>query len=228
MATKTKAEKPELKAGVIKNVAFYYTTINSPTLTKGAKDAGLFIDDEKPHLNTEYVVKAVMPRTIMKKLAKKFPKCSNLPHVVEYSQEDFAEAFHDGDVSLIPDLGQKEDEELCLVKFAQKASVKGGKPTKKPKCIGIKGKVQDRNGETINDEILIGNGSLGMIQFRPVDFGDNGIYLYPLSICITELVVYEGAGAEDDFDDYDLEELDDVSEEEMEEEAEDDFDDQFD
>lgn len=220
MATKTKAEKPELKTGVIKNVAFYYTTINTPTLTKGAKDAGLFIDDEKPHLNTEYVVKVVIPRTKMKQIAKKFPKCSNIPHMVEYSQEEFAETFHDGDVSSIPDLGQKEDEELCLVKFAQKASVKGGKPTKKPKCIGIKGKVQDRNGEAINDEILIGNGSLGMIQFRPVDFGDNGIYLYPQSICITDLVVYEGAEADDDFEGYNLEELDDVSDEDMEEDME--------
>jgi hypothetical protein len=112
-----------------------------------------------------------------------------------------------------------------MVKFAQKCSTKAGKVLNKPKVIGIKGKVQDTNGFEINDEINVGNGTLGHLQFRPVDFGANGIYLYPNAICITNLVEYASVSADLDFSEFDLEELDDVGTEENL--NDDDFDDSF-
>ena len=105
------------------------------------------------------------------------------------------------------------DDDMVLVKFSQSCLV--GKPNAEGvrresypiKQIGIKGKVQDMFGNPIDQETALGNGTKGHFQFRPVD-GTNGLYLYPHTVCVTELVEYVGGGAEEDLDSLGLEELD--------------------
>jgi len=101
---------------------------------------------------------------------------------------------------------------MMLVKFSQSCLV--GKADKNGvrresyaiKQIGIKGKVQDMLGQTVDQETSIGNGTKGHFQFRPVET-TNGLYLYPQLLCITELIEYTGGEAEEDMDSLGLEEL---------------------
>ena len=165
-----------IKMGTLKDVAFYWTKMNVPVLTKDAKDKGIVVDSDNPNLNTEWTMNVAMPEKTLKKLKKAYKGCTNLPHAKTYDTEEFADAFHEGNADAVPDFDQGDDD-VAVVKFSQKASTKAGKMTKQPKVIGIKGKVQDRNGETVNNEVNVGNGSMGHLQFRPVDFGQNGIYL---------------------------------------------------
>ncbi len=204
-----------IKMGTLKNVAFYWTKMNVPVLTKDAKDKGIQIDPKNPMLNAEWTMNVAVPESTLKKLKKAYKGCTNLPHANTYDTEEFAAAFHDGDEAVIPDFGQGSND-IAVIKFSQKSSTAAGKLTKQPKVIGIKGKVQDRNGETVNNEVNVGNGSLGHLQFRPVDFGKNGIYLYPNVICVTDLVVYQPMEAEEDFSDFDMEDLDDEDVDDME------------
>ena len=60
--------------------------------------------------------------------------------------------------------------------------------------------------QTIDQETSLGNGTKGHFQFRPVA-GENGLYLYPQLICVTDLIEYTGGEAEEDMDSLGLEEL---------------------
>jgi len=213
MATKDKAQEVS-NIFTIKDVHFYYSNLSVPTLTKDAKDKGIKINPEDPKANGEYVVKAAVTFDQFRKMKKKFKDVSNFPKAKEYTTKEFEEAFHpDGGM---PDFGDAE--ELVLIKFAQKSRFGNGKDATIPKLIGIKGKVQDNNGETITQDTLIGNGSKGHLQVRLVEFTDYSPYLYPNAVCITDLVVYEstGGGAEVDMDAFGIEELDEADLDKME------------
>lgn len=181
----------------IKNVTFMYTSVSRAVEQLNT--------DNKPPLSTSplefhsYEVKILIPESRFKKeLKKPFAGAKNLPNVKEFDSEECLEKF-----------GIETDDDMVLIKFAQTAlvGVEGKRRESFPiKQIGIKGKVQDLDGNTIDHETSIGNGSLGHLQFRPVQ-GKNGLYLYPHLICVTNLIEYVAAGVEDDFDSLGLEDL---------------------
>ena len=144
-----------------------------------------------------------------KALKKEFKGAKNLVNAKDFEKDDLLEAY---DCLNDKDL----DDEMVLVKFAQ-GCLKGN-PDKNGvraetfpiKQIGIKGKVQDIHGNNIEQETMIGNGTKGHFQFRPVE-NKYGLYLYPHLLCITELVEYAGGqGGEEDLDSLGIEELDDA------------------
>ena len=103
------------------------------------------------------------------------------------------------------------EEDMVLIKFAQTCLV--GKPTMRKESrqipqIGIRGRVQDYDGNTIEQETNIGNGTMGHLQIRPVQ-SDYGLYLYPNALCITKLVEYFPSGGVDE-EAFGIEELEEV------------------
>lgn len=222
------AQKTEVVLKVIRDVYFYYTQLLEPVLTKNAKDAGKEIDPANPNKNCEYTLKVAMTYEEYRALKKEpwAKGCSNFPKAKEFTVEEFEKAFHaDGGM---PDFGDAE--EVVLVKFSQKAQSAKGKDMQAPKILGIKGKVQDRHGETVSQETSLGNGTKGHLQVRPVEFDKYDPYLYPHKVVVTDLVVYEGGGGVDDSvgeDDLGFEELDEADLENMDKvnDALDEFDD---
>ena len=217
--------KKEVKLGTIKDVFFYYSRLNTPTLTKSAKDKGVKGVGENGE-NGEYVTKIAVGDSVYKKLKKAYKGAKNFPNVKEYDLKEFKAAFHeDGGM---PDFG--DDTDVVLIKFAQKSfNDKSGKPMQAPKLIAINkvGKVyKDNNGLLVEQDTLLGNGTKGHLQFRPVDFGEYGVYLYPNAVCVTDVIEYEGSdGGEVDEDAFGIQESDAEEEEQEEEES---FDDEFD
>lgn len=203
----------------IKDIHFYYSYVDEPRLTLKAKKAGIVEDKDDPFANSEWVVKVAMPEKMFKAMKKKWKGCTNFKSAKEYDLEEFNTTFHmreddNGKLqqdSEMPDFGEGV-EDIVMIKFAQKSRTEAGKLNVAPRIIGIKGKVQDHNGVTINEKTQIGNGSKGHLQIREVDFGaDNGIYLYPNCVCITELVVWEKSDSAQvaiiDDDSFGIEEL---------------------
>lgn len=219
--TKPTAEKKETSIVTMKDVIFMYSSVNRPVEQLNT--------DNKPPLSDNplefhsYEIKILVTEDRFKQLKKSFRGAKNLPNAKEFSAEEVQEKF-----------GMEVDDDMVLIKFSQSCLV--GKENARResypiKQIGIKGKVQDMNGLTIDQETSLGNGTKGHFQFRPVE-GKNGLYLYPQLLCITELVEYTSAGAEEDLDSLGLEDLDETdiaeegkkaaSEQEESEESEDD------
>jgi len=156
-----------------------------------------------------YEIKILISESRFKKELKKvFTGAKNLANAKEWEKDDILEKY---DYLSADDL----EDEMVLVKFSQTVLV--GKPDANGvrresfpiKQIGIKGKVQDHAGLTVDQDTAIGNGTKGHFQFRPVD-GKNGLYLYPHLLCITDLVPYTGGEIEEDLDSLGLEDLDDT------------------
>ena len=196
----------QLDLATIKNVVFLYAKIAQPVLTKDARDSGIQPNPKDPLANSEWTLQAAVPETTFKALKRKFKGTANLKNAKEFTVEEFNEKFFSSGEN-VPDFGKETD--VAVIKFSQKCRSKAGKDQSPPSVIGIKGRVQDYNGLTINNDVLLGNGTIGHLQIRPVDFGTFGVYLYPQALCITNLVEYHGAGpAAVDYASFDIEELD--------------------
>jgi hypothetical protein len=208
--------KTESKLKTLKDVTFFYTSVSRPVKQLNKENKPPLSDD--PLEFHSYEVKVAVPESTFKQLKKAFKGAKNFPNAKEYTPEEYAE-------KLDPN-GQEPDEDMVLIKFTQSA-LTGKKGMRKPSRpitqIGIKGKVQDRNGLEITQETAIGNGTKGHLQFNPVE-NTHGLYLYPTAICITELVEYIPAGGGFDADAFGLEELDEVD---MDKESSGDEDDMF-
>lgn len=208
-------EKKESTLKTVKDVTFVYTSV-----TREQKQLN---KDNKPPLSNNplefhgWEIKILVSETVFKSMKKAFSGAKNFPNAKEYTPEECVEKG----------LMQEEpDEDQVLIKFTQ-GCLYGKKDNRKPSRpvtqIGIKGKVQDRNGLTINQDTSIGNGTKGHLQFNPVK-NDFGLYLYPVAICITELVEYSGGSGSYDSDAFGMEELD---EEELSNEVEEESNDEF-
>ena len=202
--TKPTAEKKETSIVTMKDVIFMYSSVNRPVEQLNT-DNKLPLSDNPLEFHA-YEIKILVTEDRFKQLKKSFRGAKNLPNAKEFSAEEIQEKF-----------GMEVDDDMVLIKFSQSCLV--GKENARResypiKQIGIKGKVQDMNGLTIDQETSLGNGTKGHFQFRPVE-GKNGLYLYPQLLCITELVEYVSAGAEEDLDSLGLEDLDetDIAEE---------------
>ena len=201
--------KKETNIVTMKDVIFMYTSVSRPVEQLNT--------DNKPPLSDSplefhsFEIKILITEDRFKKLKKNFRGAKNLPNAKEFDAEEVLEKF---------DLEVEDD--MVLVKFSQSALVgkEGARKESFPvKQIGIKGKVQDLNGNTIDQDTSVGNGTKGHFQFRPVE-GKNGLYLYPSLLCITELIEYVSAGAEEDLDSLGLEDLDEADMAEVAEETE--------
>jgi len=203
------AEKKETSIVTMKDVIFMYTSVTRPVEQLNTDNKPPISGKDSPTFGLEFhsfEVKILITEDRFKNLKKAFKAAKNLPHAKEWEKDDLLEKYdflNESDLS----------DDMYLVKFSQsclvgKADKNGVRKESYPiKQIGIKGKVQDMHGNTIDQETSIGNGSKGHFQFRPVE-GPNGLYLYPQLVCITELIEYVGGGAEEDMDSLGLEDLD--------------------
>lgn len=174
-------EKKESKIATIKDVIFMYTSVSREVKQLNTENKAPVSNN--PLEGHSFEVKILITEDKYKKeLKKKFKGAKNFPNLKECTAEEAEETYGIK--------GLKED--MVLIKFSQ--SCLTGKPDKRVptrpiRQIGFKGKVQDLNGVTIDQETSVGNGTLGHFQFYPYD-GVNGLYLYPTTVCITELVEY--------------------------------------
>lgn len=196
MSKEVKSEAKETNIVTMKDVTFMYTSVSRAVEQLNT--------DNKPPLSDSplefhsFEVKILMTEADFKALKKKYRGAKNLPNAKEFTPEEMEEKF-----------GMEVEDDMVLVKFSQAALVgpEGKRRESYPiKQIGVKGKVQDLNGVTIDQDTAIGNGTTGHFQFRPVE-GKNGLYLYPHLLCITNLVEYVAAGVEEDLDSLGLEDL---------------------
>lgn len=203
------AEKKETSIVTMKDVIFMYTSVTRAVEQLNTDKKPPISGKDSPTFDLEFhsfEIKILINEERFKKLKKGFKAAKNLPHAKEWSKEDLMEKY---DFLNEADL----EEDMYLVKFSQsclvgKADKNGVRKESYPvKQIGIKGKVQDMHGNTIDQDTSLGNGTKGHFQFRPVE-STNGLYLYPQLVCVTELVEYVGGGAEEDMDSLGLEDLD--------------------
>jgi len=203
----TEVKKKESNLKTIKNCFFVYTSVTRPQKQLNK--------DNKPPLSDNalefhaWEIKILVSETTFKAMKKheKMKGAKNFPNVKEYTAEECVDKF-----------GIEEPEEdMVLIKFSQ-GCLTGKKNARKDarqvKQIGIKknktpnGDVYyDKNGLLITQDTNVGNGSKGHLQINPVE-NDYGLYLYPTTICITELVEYEAAGESIDEDAFGIEEMD--------------------
>jgi len=215
--SKPTAQKKETTIETMKDIIFMFSSVSRPIEQLNTDNKPPLSDSKSPTFGLEfhsYEIKILISESRFKKLKKDFKGAKNLPNAKELEKDELLEKY---DCLKEADL----DDDMVLIKFSQSALV--GKPNKDGvrresfpvKQIGIKGKVQDLHGQTVDQETNLGNGTKGHFQFRPVD-GTNGLYLYPQLLCITELIEYTAAGQEEDFESLGIEEL---SETDMEKES---------
>lgn len=206
---KPTAQKKETNISTMKDVIFMFSSVNRPIEQLNTDKKPPLSSSDSPTFGLEfhsYEIKILIPESRYKVLKKNFKGAKNLPNAKEWEKDDLLEKYdflNDSDL----------DDDMVLIKFSQSCLV--GKPDKNGvrresypiNQIGIKGKVQDMHGNPIDQETSIGNGTKGHFQFRPVD-GPNGLYLYPHTVCVTELIEYVGGGAEEDLESLGIEELD--------------------
>ncbi len=221
MSTTPTAKKKETSIETLKDVIFMFSSVSRPIEQLNTDNKPPLSDPKSPTFGLEFhsfEIKILITESRYKTLKKKFKGAKNLPNAKELEKDDLLEKY---DCLNEADL----DDDMVLIKFSQSCLV--GKPDKNGvrresypvKQIGIKGKVQDKNGVTIDQDTSLGNGTKGHFQFRPVD-GTNGLYLYPQLICVTDLVEYVGGEAEEDLDSLGLEELSETDMNEVAEETE--------
>ena len=213
------AKKKESNLKTIKNVLFFYSSVSRPQKQLNKDNKPALSDD--PFEFHGWEVKILIPLTTIKKMKEKWPNAKNFPNAKEFEPHQ-----------CVSKLGMEEepDQEMVLVKFTQmclygkKNMRKAARPIAQ---IGIKARVQDRNGLTIDAETSLGNGTKGHLQFNPVD-NEHGTYLYPVCLCVTELVEYVSEAGGYDDSAFGMEDLDEVTEDEFTEEETEAEDDEFD
>lgn len=194
-----KAVEKETSIVTMKNVMFMYSSVSRPVAQLNTDKKPPLTDHELEFHSFE--IKILIDEDRYKEeLKKPFKGAKNLPNVKEFTPEECKDKF---------DLEVEDD--MVLIKFSQTCLV--GKASKRResfpiKQIGIKGQVQDMNGVPIDFDTQLGNGTMGHFQFRPVS-GENGLYLYPNLLCITEHVEYV-SNVEEDMESLGIEDLDDA------------------
>ncbi len=209
MSKAPQAQKKETSIITMKDVIFMFSSVSRAIEQLNTDNKPPQSDPSSPTFGLEFhsfEVKILITESRFKTLKKKFKGAKNITNAKDFEKDDLLEKY---------DCLQESDleDDMVLIKFSQTCLV--GKPDKNGvrresypiKQIGIKGKVQDHKGETVDQDTNLGNGTKGHFQFRPVD-GANGLYLYPQLLCITDLIEYTGGEAEEDLDSLGLEELD--------------------
>lgn len=189
--------KKESTLKTLKDVIFVYTSVDRPQkqLNKDNKPA----KSDHPLEFHAWEIKVLVTESYFKAMKKAFSGAKNFPNVKEYTASECVDKFNI----------DEPDEDMVLIKFSQGClyGPAGNRKDARPVTqIGIAGKVQDKNGLAITQATPVGNGTKGHLQFNPVT-NDFGLYLYPVAICITELVEYVPAGGGFDEDAFGITEL---------------------
>lgn len=208
----TAPKKKESPFKTLKDVIFVYSSVSRPSkqLNKENKPP----QSDNPLEFHAYEIKVIITDDKYSALKKAFRGAKNFPYSKELTGLEAMEA--NGITGLDPegDYVQVKFSQSCLNGKAFPDPNNAGKTTRRESRpvgqIGIKGRVQDRNGAAIDKDTAIGNGTKGHLQFNPVE-NDYGLYLYPVAICITELVEYVAGGSGMDEDAFGMEELDEVA-----------------
>lgn len=188
----------------IKDVIFMWSSVNRPVEQKN--------EDNKPPLSDDplefhsYEIKILITEEKFKDLKKAYKGARNWTYAKEFEKSELEEKYENVDFSSL------DSDDLVLVKFAS-TCLSGKKdkrvPSRPIELIGVKGRVQDLDGLSVNQETEFSNGSRGHFQFR-VSETKYGLYLYPQLVCITNLIEYTGGTGVSDYDSLELEDLDDV------------------
>lgn len=198
------AEKKDNGIVTVKDVIFMWSSVNRPVEQKN--------EDNKPPLSDDplefhsYEIKILVTEDKFKELKKAYKGARNWTYAKEFEKSELEEKYDQVDFSSL------DSDDLVLIKFASTCLTgKAGKrvPSRPIELIGIKGRVQDVNGNPVSQETEFSNGTRGHFQFRISDT-KYGLYLYPQLVCITELIEYTGGTGEADYDSLGLEELDEV------------------
>lgn len=190
----------------LKNVHFVYTSVTW-------KQEQLN-QDKKPPLSDHpeefysWEVKIIISRKRFLALREAVGNAKNFPNAKDMSKAKVKADFG---------IDVEEDEQM-MIKFSQ-ACLSGkaipdpaqpGKTTRKDsrpiELFGVRGKLQDMDGTEVIQSTPIGNGTKGHFQFNPVQT-KNGLYCYPVAVCVTHLVPWEGGGSSVDDEALGLEEL---------------------
>ena len=187
--------------GTIKDVTFAWTSVTNPIKQPNPENkAPRSLDPLEMH---SYEVKVLVSESVFKKLKTTYPGAKNFPYAKDLTAAECVEKKY---------MSELPDEDQVLVKFAS-ACLNGANDKRKPSRpitqIGIKGRVQDMNGNEVIQTTSIGNGSKGHLQFNAVK-SDFGTYLYPAAVCITDLVEGWVEDASEDFSDFGIVGLDTV------------------
>lgn len=195
-----KAEAKKTNIATMKDVIFLYSSVNRATEQKNEENKPALSDN--PLEFHSFEIKILISEARFKTLKKEYKGAKNLPNAKELEADELCEKYS------FLNRDDLEDD-MVLIKFSQAALV-GKKGARKPsfpiKQIGVRGKVQDNHGHSIDQSTSIGNGTKGHFQFRPVET-KFGLYLYPHLLCITDLVEYVGGGGEEDLESLGLTEL---------------------
>ena len=200
--------KQSIEMQVIKDARIYWPKLGEPNenyLTYNAKTDGVKFNADSPFENTEYSVTVAMPEAEFKKLKKgaSTKGAIQLRYAKEYTADEFKAAFHQD--SEAPDLG----DDIVTINLKSKCTTAAGKVGNKVKLMGIKGKVQDRNGQSVTQDTMCANGTGADVYFRPVEI-KAGLNFYPYAVIVTDLHEYSGGTGVSD-DEFGFEELDEVS-----------------
>jgi len=207
------AKAKETSIVTLKNVVFMYTSVSRPVEQLNTDNKPPLSDDELEFHSFE--IKILISEERFKKLKKAYKGAKNFANAKEYTAEEVTEKFGEEILTKL-NSGEEGSEDFVMIKFSQTCLV-GPAAKRRPSFpitqIGIKGRVQDMNGNTIDQETSVGNGTIGHFQFKPVE-SKNGLYLYPKLLCIIDLEEYVST-VEEDEESLGLEELDEVDTENM-------------
>ena len=191
---------------LIQNAVMNYVCIKTPKIEFGKKP-----DPKGEHINKEFIVDVLMPYASWKKFKKHYKKVGAIEKAKSFTAAEYEEAFKVKPPT--DDIYKDEDGDYTLIKFRQRAYyTSNGDATKQPQVVGTK-KIKNGNGELIGFkdaegqdvgiDIEVGNGSVGIVQFRERTWtfeSKPGLSLDLVAIQVVKLVPYEGSGDELGFD----------------------------
>lgn len=195
---------------IIKDAVFNYVHIKTPVLEFEAK-----ADPAKEHMNKEYIVDVLMPLASWKKFKKHYKKVSSIEKAKTFTAAEYEAAFKVSppDAKVYAD----EDGDYTVIKFRQRAYyVNSGDATKQPQIVGVtkmkngNGDVigyADGEGQAVGVDIAVGNGSVGVLQFRERTWkfgGKDGLSLDLVALQVTKLVPYEADDLAFDMDEVEV------------------------
>lgn len=176
-----------LKTGknVIFNAFVYYVKLKTPALRYGLKPVA-----GSNHGNREYTVDVLVTAEDLKALKKKYKTVKSLKDAKEFDAKEFEAQY-----KVAPPY---EAEEYFVVKFKKSADYKDGNATPKPLVKAAKG-----CGVPVTIETDIGNGTQAHVQFKEREWtyeGKKGLSLDLAAVGVVDLVVFQSAGVEAEFE----------------------------
>lgn len=191
---------------VVKNVVLMYTRIKNPDLEF---EATASTGEDKDYMNKEYSTQIVMPESEYKKLDKKYGKRGHKVKMLTDSVRFYSAKEYEAAFKVKPPESEDyvTEDGYVSIKFSQKAYwVNSGDRFPAPRVVGTKkGGTVDNDGNEINGDVGIGNGTIGHMSFRERTFKNpktqkQGLALDLTGVQVHNLVPYVNMADEDEFE----------------------------